>query len=124
MAENNEINDFPEIPDSLPEDFSGGQFAEGVAPTPPGENPYSKAEEEYREKEKAYAKFREACMDEENGCFGNYCNIMKDFKRDIYVKRCAKCRESAQCFAVSQMRLMAEFYKQNRRGDDWRGEGD
>jgi len=123
MDDEKKENDFLEIPDGLPEDF-GGEHVEGLAPGLTGENPYSKADEEYREKEAAYAKFREACMDEKTGCFGNYCDIMKKFNRDIYVKRCAKCRESMQCFAVTQIRLMAHFYKENRRGDDWKGEGD
>jgi len=99
-----------EVPDGLPEDF----------PELPGDNPYAELDKEQREKAEAYAKFRKACMDEKTGCFGNYCNIMEEFSRERYVKRCAKCSDSMACFGISQLRLMANFYKDQNRGDDWR----
>jgi len=104
--------EFPEIPDGLPEDFpqQGGVIA--------GENPYANNDEEFRKKEEAYAKFREACMDKKSGCFGNYCSVMDGFDREIYTKRCARCRDSAQCFMVTQLRLMSGFHKED--GDEWK----
>ncbi|MBD3264315.1 MAG: hypothetical protein GF375_04350 [Candidatus Omnitrophica bacterium] len=103
-----EDKSFPEIPDGLPEDFVGAS----------GENPFANNDEEFRKKEAAYAKFREACMDKKTGCLGNYCDIMDEFNREVYVKRCARCRDSAQCYMVTQLRLMSQFYKKD--GDEWK----